>query len=291
MKVFIISAGYPSKTDSQFVFVERLINEFANQGIKCTVICPQSITSFLFKFIKPYPYKTYTKTNSGEIIKIIRPFYISFSNSNLKIANFISTTTYSLAIKWFVNMQDNLPSLFYAHFWTSGLRVFDISSKHNIPLFIASGESTIPSLNYFSSNKMKRFSNYLSHVICVSEKNKQESISNGLVLANNGKKMSKRLKNYPNPIEVIDRYGADSLRLYLLCSPIVKAETLSFSEDGVRDISKSVLIPFENTRDLEEIPDDIKSQLEIKPVRWIDEVLEIALQDSIKGFSVEKNNK
>ena len=183
MKVFIISAGYPSKTDSQFVFVERLINEFANQGIKCTVICPQSITSFLFKFIKPYPYKTYTKTNSGEIIKIIRPFYISFSNSNLKIANFISTTTYSLAIKWFVNMQDNLPSLFYAHFWTSGLRVFDISSKHNIPLFIASGESTIPSLNYFSSNKMKRFSNYLSHVICVSEKNKQESISNGLVLA------------------------------------------------------------------------------------------------------------
>jgi isoleucyl-tRNA synthetase len=72
-------------------------------------------------------------------------------------------------------------------------------------------------------------------------------IVNGLVLANNGKKMSKRLKNYPNPIEVIDRYGADSLRLYLLCSPIVKAETLSFSEDGVRDISKSVLIPFENS--------------------------------------------
>ena len=54
---------------------------------------------------------------------------------------------------------------------------------------------------------------------------------------------------------------------------------------------KTVLIPFENTRDLEEIPDNIKDELEIKPVRWIDEVLEIALQDSRKGFSVEKNNK
>jgi len=54
---------------------------------------------------------------------------------------------------------------------------------------------------------------------------------------------------------------------------------------------KTVLIPFENTRDLEEIPDNIKDQLEIKPVRWIDEVLEIALQDSIKGFSIEKTEK
>ena len=72
-------------------------------------------------------------------------------------------------------------------------------------------------------------------------------IVNGLVLANDGKKMSKRLKNYPDPINIIDQYGADSLRLYLLCSPVVKAETLSFDGNGVRDISKSVLIPFENS--------------------------------------------
>ena len=72
-------------------------------------------------------------------------------------------------------------------------------------------------------------------------------IVNGLVLAQDGKKMSKRLKNYPDPINVIDKYGADSLGLYLLCSPVVKAETLSFNENGVFDIYKSVLIPFQNS--------------------------------------------
>lgn len=41
---------------------------------------------------------------------------------------------------------------------------------------------------------------------------------------------------------------------------------------------KTVIIPDENQRDLKEIPDNIKDELEIKPVKWIDEVLEVALQ-------------
>ncbi|MBA0731191.1 hypothetical protein Golax_020586, partial [Gossypium laxum] len=58
-------------------------------------------------------------------------------------------------------------------------------------------------------------------------------ICNGLVLAEDGKKMSKRLKNYPSPMEVINDYGADALRLYLINSPVVRAETLRFKKDGV----------------------------------------------------------
>ena len=46
---------------------------------------------------------------------------------------------------------------------------------------------------------------------------------NGLV-AEDGKKMSKRLQNYPNPMEIINKYGADALRFYLLSSPAVKAD-------------------------------------------------------------------
>ena len=45
-----------------------------------------------------------------------------------------------------------------------------------------------------------------------------------------------------------------------------------------------MLIPKENERDLEEIPDNVKRDLEIYPVRWIDEVLELALQDNPQGF-------
>jgi len=71
-------------------------------------------------------------------------------------------------------------------------------------------------------------------------------IVNGLVLAEDGKKMSKRLKNYPDPKYLIDTYGADALRAYLMSSPASHAEDLRFSEAGVKEIVRSVLLPLWN---------------------------------------------
>ncbi|CAH9122288.1 unnamed protein product [Cuscuta epithymum] len=71
-------------------------------------------------------------------------------------------------------------------------------------------------------------------------------ICNGLVLAEDGKKMSKRLKNYPQPKEVINDYGADALRLYLINSPVVRAEPLRFKKDGVYGVVKDVFLPWYN---------------------------------------------
>jgi len=72
-------------------------------------------------------------------------------------------------------------------------------------------------------------------------------VVNGIVLAEDGKKMSKRLKNYPDPKIVFDAYGADALRFYLLSSPIVKGDDLRFSEKGVKEIIKNVILPLWNT--------------------------------------------
>ncbi|PJF18388.1 putative isoleucyl-trna synthetase [Paramicrosporidium saccamoebae] len=72
-------------------------------------------------------------------------------------------------------------------------------------------------------------------------------IVNGLVLAADGKKMSKRLKNYPEPSSVFDGYGADALRLYMINSPVVRAETLRFREEGVRNIIRDVMLPWYNS--------------------------------------------
>ena len=72
-------------------------------------------------------------------------------------------------------------------------------------------------------------------------------IVNGIVLAEDGKKMSKRLQNYPDPGLVIDKFGADALRLYMINSPVVRAETLRFKESGVRDIVSKVLLPLWNS--------------------------------------------
>uniref|UniRef100_A0A1I8P093 Isoleucine--tRNA ligase, cytoplasmic n=1 Tax=Stomoxys calcitrans TaxID=35570 RepID=A0A1I8P093_STOCA len=71
-------------------------------------------------------------------------------------------------------------------------------------------------------------------------------IANGLVLASDGQKMSKRKKNYPDPLDVVHKYGADALRLYLINSPVVRAENLRFKEEGVRDIVKDVFLPWYN---------------------------------------------
>jgi len=71
-------------------------------------------------------------------------------------------------------------------------------------------------------------------------------IVNGLVLAADGKKMSKRLKNYPDPMQIVHKYGADALRMYLIDSPVVKADSLRFQEKGVRDCLKDVLLPWFN---------------------------------------------
>ncbi|MBK8234928.1 MAG: isoleucine--tRNA ligase [Deltaproteobacteria bacterium] len=71
-------------------------------------------------------------------------------------------------------------------------------------------------------------------------------IVNGLVLAEDGKKMSKRLKNYPDPTVVIDEYGADALRAYLVSSAAVRAEPMRFSEKGVRDTVRTVILPLYN---------------------------------------------
>jgi len=71
-------------------------------------------------------------------------------------------------------------------------------------------------------------------------------IVNGLVLAGDGQKMSKRKKNYPDPMLVVNKYGADALRLYLINSPVVKAESLRFKEEGVKDVLKDVFLPWFN---------------------------------------------
>src|SRR3989344_5152758 len=84
---------------------------------------------------------------------------------------------------------------------------------HNFPAnFIAEGQDQCRAWFYYL------------HVIATSIFNRsafENVIVNGIVLAKDGKKMSKKLKNYPDPMEVVEKYGADALRLYLLASPVV----------------------------------------------------------------------
>jgi isoleucyl-tRNA synthetase len=81
-------------------------------------------------------------------------------------------------------------------------------------------------------------------------------IVNGIVLAEDGKKMSKRLQNYPDPMDVVEKYGADALRLYLLSSTVVQAEDLAFSESGVDEVAKKNIGRLRNVLAFYELQND-----------------------------------
>ncbi|VDM00063.1 unnamed protein product [Schistocephalus solidus] len=114
-------------------------------------------------------------------------------------------------------------------------------------------------------------------------------IVNGIVLASDGQKMSKRAKNYPDPMEVIAKHGADSLRLYLINSPVVRAQNLRFFESGVRDVVKdSSIQPYERTshREFKVRPDAFPNTSNYMD-QWIlsfTQSLMLFVREELKGY-------
>ena len=72
-------------------------------------------------------------------------------------------------------------------------------------------------------------------------------VSHGIILGNDGQKMSKSLRNYPDVNEVMDRDGADAMRWFLLASPILRGGNLSVTEQGIREGVRQFLLPLWNT--------------------------------------------
>lgn len=72
------------------------------------------------------------------------------------------------------------------------------------------------------------------------------AVTNGIILAEDGRKMSKSLKNYPDPYFIFDKYGSDALRFYLMSSPVVRAENFNFAERGVEETIRQIILPLWN---------------------------------------------
>ncbi len=113
-------------------------------------------------------------------------------------------------------------------------------------------------------------------------------IVNGLVLASDGQKMSKKLKNYPDPMEIVEKYGADSLRYYMLSSPVIRGEDLRFNERGVEEVQKKLLMRLDNVRSFYEMyePKNFDGDETSANVldRWILAKLGALIKDSTAGY-------
>lgn len=112
-------------------------------------------------------------------------------------------------------------------------------------------------------------------------------IVNGLVLAADGQKMSKRLNNYPDPLDLVEKYGADALRFYLLSSSVVRGEDLRFNERGVDEVAKKIIMRLENVLSFYEMyahdaapPGQSSHVLD----RWILSRLHQCVQQTTDGF-------
>ena len=177
MNLCIISYKYPGKHNtSDYAFVKQLVDAIARLGHECHVIAPFNISHYhkLSKNKEEYC------CGEGKVT-VYRPGYISFSTFH--IGKFYpSEWSHRRAIKKAFRMLKKRPDAIYGHFWNSAYDGYEYAKANNVPLFVATGESEINKL--FSKPKdQKEFSKYISGVICVSSKNRDESITLGLTMA------------------------------------------------------------------------------------------------------------
>lgn len=169
MNILVITPDYPDRYKVHYPFVKQLVDEFASQGHSCYVIAPYSIT----KNKRFYPSKEY----DGKVM-VYRPNHLSFSNfkiGKLKLSDYFRRKAIKRAAKWLTVR----PDLVYCHFWGCAIEAYPYAKAKKIPLFVATGESSISSFNT-TGVVTSEMSDFIKGVICVSSKNKEESISLGL---------------------------------------------------------------------------------------------------------------
>ena len=181
--ICIISQGYPSENNPYYTFVGQLCETLSSiNGVRITVIVPLSITKTIFRRHPYMPSYRVIYTNKGHQIEIYQPHFFSVGNFNIfgEKFNFVN---FNKSIKKCCLKYRIKPHVFYGHFWKSGYSVYELAKKKNIPLFIASGESEICIQHNLEDRSLKDFASYVKGVICVSSKNKKESIEKCFVEA------------------------------------------------------------------------------------------------------------
>lgn len=173
MRILFISLEYPDERNTAFAFVKQLVDEVARQGNTCYVIAPYSIV----KNRRFHKQKESSKFESGGSVTIFRPNILSFSTLHIG-SIYLSSVFRNLAIKKALKWLPEKPDVVYGHFWNCGLDGYDYAKKNNIPLFVATGESTYDGIDG-ENERFKDFTEYVKGVICVSSKNRDESINHG----------------------------------------------------------------------------------------------------------------
>lgn len=174
LHICFIVGGYPTPEDPFMPFIKNTVAEMAKQGVKCTVIAPQSITRAVIHKVPIRPVKWIDKVDDHSTIVVLQPKYFSLSGRAQTVNQFL----FCAAAKTAYKEIEQEPDALYGHFWHMGVVASQID--HNKPLFIACGESKITVRNEYKNREIVKMKEQLTGVIYVSTKSYNESIELGL---------------------------------------------------------------------------------------------------------------
>lgn len=167
MKILVVSGNYPSlQTPNYGAFVYNLMQELSKKH-QIEIITP---------FKLHYSFKKKTATYGRENCKVYRPKYLSVGNK--KIGGFklgeLSSKNYTNAVNRVIKNLSYKPDLIYTHFLSNAFPIIDYANNHNIPIVVASGESSYTSIEKRPIKAREKLIQAISHIICVSNENKTQ---------------------------------------------------------------------------------------------------------------------
>lgn len=184
-QICIISDDYPYKGRMVDVFVQLLVEALVDDGVKVSVVAPQSITRAIIRGVKLMPRRHEAISANGNKYQVYRPFSLSFSNGNKVLYQFAKSFNQRRIERC---LDEINPDIVYGHFWHNAMKGDDYARNHNKPLFVACGEGDDALDNWanrLSEEEKRDVRNHISGVICVSTENKRKCLKYGLCTENN----------------------------------------------------------------------------------------------------------
>jgi teichuronic acid biosynthesis glycosyltransferase TuaC len=185
-RICIISGGYPSEKRAINTFVDQLVCEFADLGMDCTVISPQSATNIVLRRSERLPFFRERVTLKGSIIKVYTPQFISASTYKKGWINTAPVTLRDFtaaASRVFLKLHGEMRfDAVYGHFiFPSGMAANLIGKVCRVPSFLAYGENTNYTIDWLGTEKTRRNLDRIKGVVSVSSANAENLIRQDIV--------------------------------------------------------------------------------------------------------------
>lgn len=180
MHILISAKSYPSRKNQLTAFVAVLAEEMVRQDVDVTVLTTQSLTTcWRHRIPLCWPKsKVVVDTHDGRReMTILRPFTITLGQGRFgKLSQQIDRFTKGLVAR----LLKDKPDLIYSHFWMAADQIIDYAIRNDIPAFVASGEDEIDIEHFVDPLRIDQLRKYTRGVICVSTKNRTESVMHQL---------------------------------------------------------------------------------------------------------------